>query len=221
MGYKAGEVIMRKLLLPLLFMAGTVNAASSVKEICTDYTKYLGHVYGFTVSQDGKMKKALQNDMTRLSLSEAMVQQEMYKVATDDAAKMYYSKFLNPNLNEYNRSAFKQMVAYCETAPDMMIPSWAVLVANGKIRKEDQGKSLSSYINSEQFLNARGMRTQNTQGALERRALGIADANDTDNLPPGIKKCVETKLALMKQDSPNIPVSQLTATATSLCKDGL
>ncbi|MCZ9193008.1 hypothetical protein OM322_21135 [Escherichia albertii] len=32
---------MRKLLLPLLFMAGTVNAASSVKEICTDYTKFL------------------------------------------------------------------------------------------------------------------------------------------------------------------------------------
>ena len=27
---------MRKLLLSLLFMAGTVNAASSVKEICTD-----------------------------------------------------------------------------------------------------------------------------------------------------------------------------------------
>ncbi|AHM43525.1 hypothetical protein CF58_13340 [Escherichia coli] len=26
---------------------------------------------------------------------------------------------------------------------------------------------------------------------------------------------------LQKRDSPNIPVSQLTATATSLCKDGL
>ncbi|BDO58467.1 hypothetical protein ECZU41_51390 [Escherichia coli] len=50
MGYKAGEIIMRRLLLPLLFMAGTVNAASSVKEICTDYTKYLGHVYAFAIN---------------------------------------------------------------------------------------------------------------------------------------------------------------------------
>lgn len=68
---------MRKLLLPLLFMAGTVNAASSVKEICTDYTKYLGHVYGFAVSQDESMRKKLLSDMKRLKLSEAMVQQEL------------------------------------------------------------------------------------------------------------------------------------------------
>lgn len=115
---------MRKLLLPLLFMAGTVNAASSVKEICTDYTKYLGHVYGFAVSQDESMRKKLLSDMKRLKLSEAMVQQELYKVATNENAKYQYSRLLNPDANEINRSSFDYMVKACETAPDFAIPSW-------------------------------------------------------------------------------------------------
>lgn len=115
---------MRKLLLPLLFMPGTVNAASSVKEICTDYTKYLGHVYGFAVSEDESMRKKLLSDMKRLKLSEAMVQQELYKVATNENAKYQYSRLLNPDANEINRSSFDYMVKACETAPDFAIPSW-------------------------------------------------------------------------------------------------
>lgn len=132
---------MRKLLLPLLFMAGTVNAASSVKEICTDYTKYLGHVYGFAVSQDESMRKKLLSDMKRLKLSEAMVQQELYKVATNENAKYQYSRLLNPDANEINRSSFDYMVKACETAPDFAIPSWGVLVASNAVNKEDVGRN--------------------------------------------------------------------------------
>lgn len=126
---------MRKLLLPLLFMAGTVNAASSVKEICTDYTKYLGHVYGFAVSEDESMRKKLLSDMKRLKLSEAMVQQELYKVSTNANAKYQYSRLLNPDANEINRSTFDYMVKACETAPDFAIPSWGVLVASNAVNK--------------------------------------------------------------------------------------
>lgn len=158
---------MRKLLLPLLFMAGTVNAASSVKEICTDYTKYLGHVYGFAVSQDESMRKKLLSDMKRLKLSEAMVQQELYKVATNENAKYQYSRLLNPDANEINRSSFDYMVKACETAPDFAIPSWGVLVASNAVNKEDVGRNGIDSIR-----NAPGMRHQNVQGTLEERARG-------------------------------------------------
>ncbi|EIG8129124.1 hypothetical protein DXM07_005388, partial [Escherichia coli] len=156
---------MRKLLLPLLFMAGTVNAASSVKEICTDYTKYLGHVYGFAISQDESMRKKLLSDMKRLKLSEAMVQQELYKVATNENAKYQYSRLLNPDANEINRSSFDYMVKACETAPDFAIPSWGVLVASNAVNKEDVGRNGIDSIR-----NAPGMRHQNVQGTLEERA---------------------------------------------------
>lgn len=158
---------MRKLLLPLLFMAGTVNAASSVKEICTDYTKYLGHVYGFAVSQDESMRKKLLSDMKRLKLSEAMVQQELYKVATNENAKYQYSRLLNPDANEINRSTFDYMVKACETAPDFAIPSWGVLVASNAVNKEDVGRNGIDSIR-----NAPGMRHQNVHGTLEERARG-------------------------------------------------
>ncbi|ECG5926007.1 simA domain protein [Salmonella enterica] len=163
---------MKKLALALCFVAGTANAASSLKQICTDYTKYLGHVYGFAVSEDESMRKLLLADMKRLNLSEAMVQKELYKATTDDAAKMYYAKFLNPDLNDTNRAAFNQMITYCEAGPDMMIPSWPVLVAKGKVRKEDAGKSINTYIQSDEFMNSRGMRHQKVEGTLESRARG-------------------------------------------------
>ncbi|EHK9702195.1 hypothetical protein GAQ39_002754, partial [Escherichia coli] len=179
MSYKAGEVIMRKLLLPLLFMAGTVNAASSVKEICTDYTKYLGHVYGFAVSQDESMRKKLLSDMKRLKLSEAMVQQELYKVATNENAKYQYSRLLNPDANEINRSTFDYMVKACETAPDFAIPSWGVLVASNAVNKEDVGRNGIDSIR-----NAPGMRHQNVQGTLEERARGPGTNSPMGNLSP-------------------------------------
>lgn len=163
---------MKKLALVLCFMAGSANAASSLNEICTDYVKYLGHAYAFATSEDESMRKLLLADMKHLSLSEAMVQKEMYKATTDKAAKMYYPMFLNPNLNDTNRGAFAQMVTYCETGPDMMIPSWAVLVAKGKVRSEDAGKSINSYIQSDEFQNSRGMRHQKVEGTLESRARG-------------------------------------------------
>lgn len=169
---------MRKLLLPLLFMAGTVNAASSVKEICTDYTKYLGHVYGFAVSQDESMRKKLLSDMKRLKLSEAMVQQELYKVATNENAKYQYSRLLNPDANEINRSSFDYMVKACETAPDFAIPSWGVLVASNAVNKEDVGRNGIDSIR-----NAPGMRHQNVQGTLEERARGRVQTPQWETSP--------------------------------------
>ena len=60
--------------------------------------------------------------MKRLKLSEAMVQQELYKVSTNANAKYQYSRLLNPDANEINRSTFDYMVKACETAPDFAIP---------------------------------------------------------------------------------------------------
>ncbi|ECC4541350.1 hypothetical protein QPG32_004079 [Salmonella enterica] len=193
---------MRKLALALCFMAGSANAASSLNEICTDYVKYLGHAYAFATSEDESMRKLLLADMKRLSLSEAMVQKEMYKATTDNAAKMYYPMFLNPNLNDTNRGAFAQMVTYCETGPDMMIPSWAVLVAKGKVKKEDAGKSINSYIQSDEFQNSRGMRHPISRGT------------------PEFKSCVAKKLAEEKRANPSIPQSTLEVAAESQCLNG-
>lgn len=113
------------LTITLCLAAGAANAASSLHQICTDYTRYLGHVYGYAVSQDEGMRKKLVSDMTSLKLSEAMVQEELYKVATNENAKYQYSRLLNPDANTVNRSSFDYMVKACETAPDFAIPSWA------------------------------------------------------------------------------------------------
>ncbi|EHK0700010.1 hypothetical protein ICL29_004016 [Salmonella enterica] len=172
------------LIITLCCAASTANAASSLHEICTDYVKYLGHAYGYATSEDTSMRKLLQADIKNLSLSEAMVQKEMYKAITDEAAKMYYSMFLNPDLNETNRGAFAQMVSYCETGPDMMIPSWPVLVAKGKVKKEDAGKSINSYIQSEEFQNSRSMRHQQVEGSLMERARGLGTNSIRGNLSP-------------------------------------
>ncbi|EAA8938287.1 hypothetical protein FNN36_21585 [Salmonella enterica] len=193
---------MKKLALALCFVAGTANAASSLKQICTDYTKYLGHVYGFAVSEDESMRKLLLADMKRLNLSEAMVPKEMYKATTDDAAKMYYSMFLNPDLNETNKGAFAQMVSYCEAGPDVMIPSWPVLVANGKVRKEDAGSSFMETINSDKFKNAPGMRHQPSRNT------------------PEFKSCVAQKLAEEKRANPSVSQSALEVAAEAQCLNG-
>lgn len=139
----AEKKIMKKLALTITIClaASTANAASSLHQICTDYTRYLGHVYGYAVSQDEGMRKNLVSDMKRLKLSEAMVQEELYKVATNENAKYQYSRLLNPDANSVNRSSFDYMVKACETAPDFAIPSWGVLVASNAVRKEDAGKN--------------------------------------------------------------------------------
>lgn len=193
---------MKKLALALCFVAGTANAASSLKQICTDYTKYLGHVYGFAVSEDESMRKLLLADMKRLNLSEAMVQKEMYKATTDDAAKMYYSKFLNPDLNDTNRAAFNQMVTYCEAGPDMMIPSWPVLVANGKVKKEDAGKSINTYIQSDEFMNSRGMRHQPSINSQE------------------FKSCMSNKIEEIKKNRPGMIEMVYETEAMQYCSQG-
>ncbi|EDV2729459.1 hypothetical protein YV85_004639 [Salmonella enterica subsp. enterica] len=193
---------MKKLALVLCLMAGTANAASSLNQICTDYVKYLGHAYGFATSEDESMRKLLLADMERLNLSEAMVQKEMYKATTDDAAKMYYSMFLNPDLNETNRGAFAQMVSYCEAGPDVMIPSWAVLVAKGKVRKEDAGSSFMETINSDAFKNAPGMRHQISRDS------------------PEFKSCVVKKVAEEKRANPSVPQSALEVAAEAQCLNG-
>ncbi|HIE7373593.1 hypothetical protein [Salmonella enterica] len=193
---------MKKLALALCFVAGTANAASSLKQICTDYTKYLGHVYGFAVSEDESMRKLLLADMKRLNLSEAMVQKEMYKATTDDAAKMYYAKFLNPDLNDTNRAAFNQMVTYCEAGPDMMIPSWPVLVANGKVKKEDAGESINTYIQSDEFMNSRGVRHQPSRNSQE------------------FKSCMSNKIEEIKKNRPGMIEMVYETEAMQYCSQG-
>ncbi|HBU7546930.1 TPA: hypothetical protein MC769_003239 [Klebsiella aerogenes] len=222
---------MKKFAILLCLMAGAANASSTLEQICTDYVKYLGHAFGYATSEDESMRKLLLADMKKLSLSEAMVQKEMYKATTDDAAKMYYSMFLNPDLNEDNRGAFEQMVTFCKSGPDLMIPSWAVLIAKGKVKKDDAGKSFMDTIRSDEFQNAPGMRHQKVEGSLMERARGPGKSPNepieyesykgSNQISEKIKKCANEKFAIMKKDSPSVPTQNLMATAISLCQDGL
>ncbi|MDM7191306.1 simA domain protein [Klebsiella pneumoniae] len=185
---------MKKLVLALCFVAGAANASSSVNQICTDYTKYLGHVYGFDVSEDESMRQLLVSDMKRLKLSEAMVQEELYKVSTNENAKQQYSRLLNPDANSVNRSSFDYMVKACETAPDFAIPSWGVLVASNAIRKEDAGKN-----GIEAIKNAPGMRQQ-------------PSANSAD-----FKGCVAAELQKQKSEHPGLATGVLQSAAEAVC----
>ena len=209
----------------LLLLSCSVNAASSLREICTDYVKYLGHAYGYAVSEDQDMLKLLKADMKRLKLSEAMVEKTMREITSDQNSMWHYSALLNP---KQNPGAVEQMVSYCMVGPDMMIPSWSVLVATGKVRQEDTGKSVNSYLQSDEFLNSPGMRHQKVEGTLAERAYGKGTSTAMGNLSidkeakltPELKKCVDEKLSVMKKDSPDVPEANLIWTATSLCKDG-
>jgi hypothetical protein len=185
---------MKNVVLALCFFAGTANASSSLNEICTDYTKYLGHVYGFAVSEDESMRQLLVSDMKRLKLSEAMVQEELYKVSTNENTKQQYSRLLNPDVNSVNRSSFDYMVKACETAPDFAIPSWGVLVASNAVRKEDAGKN-----GIESIKNAPGMRQQ-------------PSLSSTD-----FKSCVAAELQKQKRQNPGLSDGVLHSAAEAIC----
>lgn len=187
---------MKKLALTITICltASAANAASSLHQICTDYTRYLGHVYGYAVSQDEGIRKNLVSDMKRLKLSEAMVQEELYKVATNENAKYQYSRLLNPDANSVNRSSFDYMVKACETAPDFAIPSWGVLVASNDVRKEDAGKNGIDSIR-----NAPGMRQQ-------------PSAKD-----PAFKACAEQEYANQRAQNPGLAEGVLRSAAESIC----
>lgn len=187
---------MKKLVLSitLCLAAGAANAASSLNQVCTDYTRYLGHVYGYAVSEDEGMRQKLISDMKRLKLSEAMVQEELFKVSTSQNAKYQYSRLLNPDANSVNRSSFDYMVKACETAPDIAIPSWGVLVASGVVRKEDAGKNGIDSIR-----NAPGMRQQ-------------PSAKD-----PAFKACAEEEFAKQKAQNPGLAEGVLRSAAESIC----